>query len=151
MKYPKLTAFFGLATLSFHSSLMGKNHVRLSEEECQKLEEHLSAEKPDENFQLSELQTKFDTLQNSYNTLSANNTAMATALDSAIVLNDLKGELGATATHDEAITLLGTKCKEYGSSENRHAIPKNDGITPPESGLINGVVDMNDAHNKINL
>lgn len=149
MKYPKFTALLGLSTLSFHSSFMGKNHVRLSEEDCQKLEDHLNAEKPDENLQLTELQTKFDALQNSYNTITEQNTAITTALESALTLNDLKGELGANATTDEAIALLGTKCSEYGKSDNRHTFSQHNGITAPESGLINGVVDMNDAHNQI--
>ena len=149
MKYPKFTALLGLSTLSFHSTFgIGKNHIRLTEEEAQKIEDHLAAEKPEEGSQLSDLQTQFDTLQNSYNTLNASNTAITTALDSALTLNDLKGELGATATTDEAIALLGTKCKEYGSSGNRHSFPNNDGQTPPENGLINGVVDMNDPHNQ---
>ncbi|MGD1319541.1 hypothetical protein [Chryseobacterium sp. 2R14A] len=150
MKYPKFTALLGLSTLSFHSTFgIGKNHIRLTEEEAQKIEDHLAAEKPDESTQLSELQTKFDSLQNNYNTLNESNTAITTALDSALTLNDLKGELGATATTDEAIALLGTKCKEYGASNNRHSFPNNNGQTPPENGLIDGVVDMNDPHNQI--
>lgn len=151
MKYPKFTALLGLSTLSFHSNFgFGKNHVRLTEEECQKLEDHLSADPPAENQQqLTELQAKFDTLQNNYNQLNATNTAVNTALETALSLNDLKGEVGATATTDEAIALLGTKCKEYGSSQNRHSFPANNGETPAENGLINGVVNMNDAHNQI--
>jgi len=115
--------------LSFHSTFgLGKNHVRLTEEECQKLEDHLSAEPPADNQQqLTDLQTKFDTLQNTYNELSASNTAVNTALETALSLNDLKGELGTTATTDEAIALLGTKCKAYGASNNRHSFAKNDG------------------------
>lgn len=151
MKYPKFTALLGLSTLSFHSNFgFGKNHVRLTEEECQKLEDHLSAEPVADNQQpLLDLQAKFDTLQNSYNELNASNTAVNTALETALNLNDLKGELGATATNDEAIALLGTKCSEYGKSDNRHTFSQHNGITAPESGLINGVVDMNDAHNQI--
>lgn len=152
MKYPKITALLGLSTLSFHSTFgIGKNHVRLTEEECQKLEDHFSADPSGNVLEMSELQSKFDVLQNNYNTLNATNIAMGDALDAAINLNDLKGELGATATPEEAITLLGAKCKEYGTSENRHSFPNNNGITAPENGLINNIVDMNDAHNKINL
>jgi len=149
MKYPKLTSFFGIATLSFHSSMMGKNHVRLTEEQCQQLEDHFAEEKPAENpEELTQLQSKFDALQENYNALETSNKGLSTAIETALNLNGLKTELGETATSEEAIALLGEKCKEYGNSNNRHSLPPNNGITPPDNGLINGVVDMNDPHNQ---
>jgi len=148
MKYPKLTALLGLATLAFHSSVWAKNHVRLTEEECQKLEDHLEAQPENNTEELTNLQTKFDTLQEKYNALEGSNSTLSTAITTALELNGLTAET-ENATPEEAVALLGTKCKEYGSSENRHAFPKNDGKEKPENGLINNVVDMNDAHNKI--
>lgn len=149
MKYPKFTTLLGLSTLSFHSSMMGKNHVRLTDEQCQQVEDHLSAEPENNQQQLTDLQGQLTALQGKYDTLLESNTAMTNALDTALNLNDLKGQVGETATNEEAIALLGSKCKEYGSSDNRHSFPKNNGETPAENGLINGVVNMNDLHNQV--
>lgn len=151
MSYPKLTTLLGLSVLSSHSNLLGKSHFRFTEEQCNMIEAGLTAESSaDQSAELSALQTKFDALQENYNNVNASNGALTTALKNAVELNGLTSET-ETATPEEAITLLGAKCKEYGASENRHSFANNNGITAPENGLINNVVDMNDAHNKINL
>lgn len=126
MKYPKLTALLGLATLAFHSNLLGKNHVRLTEDQCQKLEDHLNAQPENNTEELSSLQKKFDALQKNYDALKASKSTLSTAITTALELNGLSAET-ENATPEEAVTLLGAKCKEYGSSTNRHSFPKNDG------------------------
>jgi len=151
MKYPKLTAFFGLAMINIQSGLFGqKAHARFDEEQLQKLEEHM-AQESGENLQtqLNELQKKYDALNDTHTELQTANTRIQNALTAALELNGLTADVTSETTASQAVELLGTKCKEYGSSQNRHPFAKNDGKTPPENGLINNVVDMKDAHNQI--
>lgn len=151
MKYPKLTAFLGLATLNLHSGLFGtKNHYRLDEEQVQKLEDQLAAQgSEDVQKQLDDLQKNYDTLQSNYNTLETANTGLQNAVTQALELNELTDQLTDKQSVSEGVVLLGTKCKEYGTSNNRHSFQKNDGQEKNEDGLVNGVVNMNDAHNQI--
>lgn len=129
-KFPKLAAFMGIAVINIHTGLFGqKSHARLDEEQLQKLEDHMATEGGDEQMQvkLDELQKKYDALNSSHTTLQSNNTVLQTAVTAALELNGLTAEVTAETTPAQAVELLGTKCKEYGSSQNRHAFPNNDG------------------------
>lgn len=128
MKYPKLVAALGLQTLNIQSGLFGANaHARLDEEQLQKLEDQLSSVGGD-----VELQTKFDELQNSFNTLQSDKDGLQSAVSDALETNGLTKELQKGATGVQAIELLGSKCKEYAGSKNRHSFPLNDGANNEE-------------------
>lgn len=123
MKYPKLAAALGLQTITISSGLFGANaHARLDEEQLQKLEDQLSASGGN-----TELQTKFDELQTSFNTLKGEKEGLQSAVTQALELNSLTSDLQENATGVQGVELLGKKCKEYGSSINRHSFPNNDG------------------------
>ncbi|MFL9835005.1 hypothetical protein [Chryseobacterium terrae] len=151
MKYPKLGAFLGLAMINIQSGFFGqKAHARFDEEQLQKLEDHM-AQESGENLQaqLNTLQQKYDALEISNTTLQTEKDGLQNAVTAALELNGLTAEVTAETTSSQAVELLGTTCKKYGSNENRHSFPANNGQTPPENGLIGGVVDMKDAHNQI--
>ncbi|UKB81248.1 hypothetical protein [Chryseobacterium sp. MEBOG07] len=142
MKYPKLTALLGLQTITIQSGLFGANaHTRLDEEQLQKLEDQLSIHGGD-----AELQTKFDALQKSFNTLKGEKDGLQSAVTQALELNSLTADLQENATSVQAIELLGTKCKEYGASNNRHNFPKNDG---KDKNDVDPDPSENYQHNKI--
>ncbi|WP_265427866.1 hypothetical protein [Chryseobacterium sp. YIM B08800] len=129
MKYPKLSAFFGLAVLNIQSGFFGqKAHARLDEEQLQKLEDHM-AQESGENLQtqLTALQEKYDALVTSNTNLQTEKEGLQNAVTAAIELNGLTTEVTADTTPSQAVELLGTKCKEYGASNNRHSFTKNDG------------------------
>lgn len=135
MKFPKLTALLGLATLSFHASnIFGqKSHVRFSEEEVQSIEDAL-AENPNE-----QLQEQLDTA-NQLNTETAE--AVKTAMETANLEHQHQESLL------DNIKFLGEKCKEYGESKDRHTFAKNNGEEEPTDELIDGYLDPKDEHNQ---
>ncbi|WP_300685506.1 hypothetical protein [Chryseobacterium sp.] len=122
MKYPKLAAVLGLQTITIQSGLFGANaHTRLDEEQLQKLEDQLSSSGGDD------LQTNFDALQISFNTLKGEKEGLQSAVTQALELNGLTDQLKENATSINAVELLGAKCKEYGGATNRHNFVKNTG------------------------
>ena len=129
MKYPKLTAFLGVAAISIQNGFFGaKSHARLDEEQLQKLEDHMAQESNvDLQAQLNSLQEKYNSLSTNHTALQNSHTGLQNAVTAALELNGLFSEVTNETTPLQAVELLGTKCKEYGDSDNRHSFPNNDG------------------------
>ncbi len=124
----KLLAVLGLASFTFHSNfwdVSGKKHVKLQEEDLQKIEDALEKNATGEDATaLADLQTQVSGFE-------ANETAVQEALTNALTLNGMTSAEGQSVA--EAITALGAKCKEYGISKDRgHNKPENNGEEKPE-------------------
>ena len=119
----KLLAVLGFASFTFHGNfwdVSGKKHVKLQEEDLQKIEDALEKNAAGEDATaLADLQAKITGYE-------ANETAVQEALTNALTMNGLEFAEGQTVV--DAIASLGTTCKEYGASKDRgHNQPKNDG------------------------
>lgn len=141
MKYPKLTALLGLAQIELHSGAFGFNKpfAKLSEEELSKIEQALLEDKSQEH------QETIQALEDEKALMQEKLTAMETAVATAL----LTAGLEASENLIDNITQLGEKCKEYGSSKERHSFPENDGEEKESNALIDGYLDPNDAHNQL--
>lgn len=146
MKFPKLTALLGQAQIELHTSFFGNNKpfAKLDEEQLQSLENAL------EKNDTSALTEKITEHEATIKTLQENKTETQNALDQALQLNEISVAEGSSSA--DAIVALGEQCKKYGSSENRHVAPKNDGEEKPENkeGLVDGYFDPKAPHNQIN-
>lgn len=147
-KFSNIAALLG-AALVLHSGFFGnKNHIRLSEEDAQKVDDALGAS---DNQALQEriatLESEKANLEQEKAALNTQSEATENALQQALELNGL----AAGKDVEESITLLGTTCKEFGDSQNRHTFAANDGKEgdPSGDGLIDGYIDPKDEHNKI--
>lgn len=141
----KLTALLGLAAIQMHNANIfgtGKNYAKLDEEQLQKIEDALGETSSEEATQtIADLQAQVSNLQASENSVQE-------AVTTALQINGLALEEGQTVM--DAITLLGTKCHEYGTAKTTHNIPGSDGKDDAGTGeqLIDGYMDPNDEHNK---
>lgn len=129
----RVLAVLGLQAFVFHSNFFKneKKHVRLNEEELQKIEDAL------------EKQTSVEDAQ-TLATLQANETEVQEALTAAFELNKIEATTGQTVA--EAIGALSAKCEEYGSSTNTHSIPPTDGKDKAED---DGDETDDYAHNQV--
>ena len=135
----RVLAVLGIQAFVFHSTNSfgkGEKHVRLKEEELQKIEDALEKQTSAEDA---------ETLA----TLQANETATQEALSAAFELHGLKTVEGQTVA--EAVEALSAKCTEYGEATNSHSIHKTDGKDKQEDAeeLKGGFYDENAAHNQI--
>ena len=144
----KLLAVLGFASFTFHGNfwdVSGKKHVKLQEEDLQKIEDALEKNAAGEDATaLADLQAKITGYE-------ANETAVQEALTNALTMNGLEFAEGQTVV--DAIASLGTTCKEYGKSKDRgHNQPKNDGQEKAEKTdeLVEGFFDPTAPHNQIN-
>lgn len=144
MKYKLLTAILAVAQIELHSNFFGnkKPTAKFDEDQLQSIEDALA------KTDTSALETTISTHEATIATMQTDKTNVENALSEAFSINGLDMPEGASFA--EAIATLGTKCKEMGSSNNTHSLPKNDGKEKPEgNGLIDGYFDPNDAHNQI--
>lgn len=134
----KVLAVLGLQAFVFHSNFWGneKKHVRLSEEQLEKLNTALEQQTSAEDAEL---------LAN----LQENETAIQESLSAALALNGIEAVEGQTVA--EAIEALGLKCKEYGDANPTHLKIPTDGKDKQEDNgkLIGGFFDPNAEHNQI--
>lgn len=138
----KLLAVLGLASFTFHSNFWngGNKHVKLEEEDLQKIEDALEKNATGEDA------TALADLQNQVSGFEANENAVQEALTNALTLNGMTIAEGQSVA--EAITALGAKCKEYGTSKDRgHNKPDNNGKekeeeTPETYAFENVLNDM---------
>lgn len=139
----KLIALLGLAEITMHSNIFGgAAHARLNQEQLQTVEDALeNAGENDQTETITNLQTQVSTFE-------AGNISVENALAEAFEANGLVLEEGQTVT--DAIALLGTTCKEYGSATTTHTIPGTDGTDDAGTGeqLVDGYINPNDEHNK---
>lgn len=147
MKFPKLTGLTGQQAIELHNSFFGnkKPFAKLDEDQLQSIENAL------ETTDTSALTSTIEGHEATILTLNTTQSETQNALDQALQLNGIKVPEGSTTA--QAIIVLGQKCEEYGSSNNRHVDPKNDGNEKPEKAdaLVDGYFDPNAAHNKVNL
>lgn len=134
----RVLAVLGIQAFVFHSNFFKneKKHVRLNEEELQKIEDALEKQTSAEDA---------ETLA----TLQANETAVQEALTAAFELHGLKTVEGQTIA--EAVEALSKKCTEYGEATNSHSIHKTDGKDKQEDEeeFKEGFFDPNAEHNQI--
>ncbi|WP_312355559.1 hypothetical protein [Empedobacter sp.] len=134
----RVLAVLGIQAFVFHSNFLKneKKHVRLNEEELQKIEDALEKQTSAEDA---------ETLA----TLQANETATQEALSAAFELHGLKTVEGQTVA--EAVEALSAKCTEYGESKNTHSFHKTDGKDKQEDEeeFKEGFFDPNAEHNQI--
>ncbi len=135
----RVLAVLGIQAFVFHSTNIfgkGEKHVRLKEEELQKIEDALEKQTSAEDA---------ETLA----TLQANENSVQEALTAAFELHGLKTVEGQTTT--EAIEALSAKCTEYGESKNSHSIHRTDGKDKDEDEeeFKEGFFDPNAEHNQI--
>lgn len=134
----KVLAVLGLAAFEFHSNFWGngKKHVRLTEEELQKIDDELEKQTSAEDAaQLASLVAQEVEIQES--------------LTAALALNGIEAVEGQTVA--QAIEALGAKCKEFGDANPGHTIIPTDGKDKPEDNgkLEQGFFDPNAEHNQI--
>lgn len=139
-KHTLLLGVLGLSVLETHSGVMSsKSHVRLTEEELDKVEKALEANDVSGlNQTIADQKEKISNHEKSEGELKESLTA-------AFAANKL--EMGDMSPKD-AIAHLSDKCKEYGEATNTHSLAKTDGVDNP-SGMIEGYIDPNAEHNKI--
>lgn len=134
----RVLAALGIQAFVFHSNFFKneKKHVRLNEEELQKIEDALEKQTSAEDA---------ETLA----TLQANETATQEALSAAFELHGLKTVEGQTVA--EAVEALSAKCTEYGQSKNQHSFHKTDGKDKQEDEeeFKEGFFDAGAEHNQI--
>lgn len=134
----RVLAVLGIQAFVFHSNFFKneKKHVRLNEEELQKIEDALEKQTSAEDA---------ETLA----TLQANESAVQEALTAAFELHGLKTVEGQTVA--EAVEALSAKCTEYGEATNSHSIHKTDGKDKQEDEeeFKEGFFDPNAEHNQI--
>ncbi|WP_313359801.1 hypothetical protein [Empedobacter sp.] len=130
----RVLAVLGIQAFVFHSNFLKneKKHVRLNEEELQKIEDALEKQTSAEDA---------ETLA----TLQANETATQEALSAAFELHGLKTVEGQTVA--EAVEALSAKCTEYGESKNQHSFHKTDGKDKQEDEEVENSADY--AHNQV--
>lgn len=141
-KHTILLSVLGLSVLETHSGVMSsKSHVRLSEEELDKVEKALEANDVTAlNTTIKEQNTKISNYEKFDGDLK-------TSLTEAFATNKL--ELGDMSSTD-AIAHLSAKCKEYGEATNTHSISKTDGLDKTDKdGLLEGYMDPNAEHNQL--
>lgn len=118
-KHTLLLGVLGLSVLETHSGVMSsKSHVRLTEEELDKVEKALEANDVSGlNQTIADQKEKISNHEKFDNDLSK-------ALVSAFSENKLDiGNMHPT----DAIAHLSAKCKEYGEAKNTHSTPPTDG------------------------
>ena len=130
----RVLAVLGVQAFVFHSNFFKneKKHVRLNEEELQKIEDALEKQTSAEDA---------ETLA----TLQANETEVQEALTAAFELHGLKTVEGQTVA--EAVEALSAKCTEYGESKNQHSFHKTDGKDKQEDEEVENSADY--AHNQV--
>jgi hypothetical protein len=147
MKFPKLKGLTGQEAIDLHTNFFGnkKPFAKFDKDQLEKIEAAL------ETNDVSGLTQKIADLDANIINLNAVQAETQNAIDQALQLNGITIPEGATTA--EAIIALGAKCKEYGSSENRHVTPKNNGEEKPENNqsLIDGYFDPKAPHNQVNL
>lgn len=143
----KLLAVLGLQAFTFHNNFWGSGeaHVKLDNKQLQLIEDALD-KTPTEN-KASEDATTLEDLQTKVSGFEAKETAIQEALTAALNLNGIEATEGQSVA--EAITALGTKCKEYGSSTNTHSFIHTNGVDKEPDGLIEGYFDPNAPHNQL--
>lgn len=131
----RVLAVLGIQAFIFHSNFFKneKKHVRLTEEDLQKLEDALEKQTSAEDA---------ETLAN----LQANETLIQESLTAAFEANDIEATEGQTIA--EAVEALSAKCQELGAAKNTHSISKTDGKDDEEE-LKEGFFDSKAAHNQI--
>lgn len=143
----KLLAVLGIQAFVFHNNFWGTGeaHVKLDNKQLQMIEDALEKKagenKADENTEtLADLQAQITGFQ-------ANETAVQEALTAAMALNGITATKGQSVA--EAISALGTKCKEYGDSTETHSILQTDGLDKESGdGLQQGFFDPKAPHNQ---
>lgn len=130
----RVLVVLGIQAFVFHSNFFKneKKHVRLNEEELQKIEDALEKQTSAEDA---------ETLA----TLQADETATQEALSAAFELHGLKTVEGQTVA--EAVEVLSAKCTEYGESKNQHSFHKTDGKDKQEDEDVDNSADY--AHNQV--
>ncbi|MET3035835.1 hypothetical protein ABXT08_07030 [Chryseobacterium sp. NRRL B-14859] len=143
----KLLAVLGLQAFTFHNNFWGSGeaHVKLDNKQLQLIEDALE-NKATENPANEDAKTLED-LQAQVSGFEANEAAVQEALTAALGLNGIEAAEGQTVA--EAITALGAKCKEYGSSKNTHSFIHTNGVEKEPDGLIEGYFDPNAPHNQL--
>lgn len=118
-KHTLLLGVLGLSVLETHSGVMSsKSHVRLTEEELDKVEKALEANDVSGlNQTIADQKEKISNHEKSEGELKESLTA-------AFAVNKL--EMGDMSPK-EAIAHLSAKCKEYGEAKNTHSTPPTDG------------------------
>lgn len=144
----KLLGVLGLQAFVFHNNFWGTGeaHVKLDNKQLQLIEDALEKQ-GGENTANEDAQTLAD-LQAQVSGFQAKETAIQEALSAAMSLNGIEATEGQSVA--QAIANLGTKCKEYGDSNETHSIIQTDGKEKPSAdGLQNGFYDPKAAHNQI--
>lgn len=118
-KHTLLLGVLGLSVLETHSGVMSsKSHVRLTEEELDKVEKALEANDVSGlNQTIADQKEKISNHEKSEGELKE-------SLAAAFAANKL--EMGDMNPKD-AIAHLSAKCKEYGESKNTHSTPPTNG------------------------
>ncbi len=110
----------GLSVLETHSGVMSsKSHVRLSEEELDKVEKALEAN------DVTALNTTIKEQNDKISNYEKFDGELKESLTAAFAANKL--EMGDMSPKD-AIAHLSAKCKEHGEATNTHSIAKTDGL-----------------------
>lgn len=122
MKYKLLSAILALSSIELHSNFFGnkKPTAKFDEDQLQSIEDALAKN------DTSALQSQIDEQQSTISEMQTERTNMENALSEAFSTNKLDLPEGSSVA--EAIAILGTKCKEYGSSKHTHSIVKTDGV-----------------------
>ncbi|MBO6183076.1 hypothetical protein AB670_02542 [Chryseobacterium sp. MOF25P] len=139
-KHTAILGVLGLTVLETHSGIMStKAHVRMTEEDLDKIEAHLEAN------DVSGLNTQITNLTTTVSENTASLGSINSAIASAFETNGLELPEGTSAA--DAIATLSTKCKEYGEKTNTHSFIKNDG--KDNETLLEGYMDPNAEHNQL--
>lgn len=118
-KHTILLSVLGLSVLETHSGVMSsKSHVRLSEDELDKVEKALEAN------DVTALNTTIKEQKEKISGHEKFDGDLKNSLTAAFAENKLDmGDMSPT----DAIAALSAKCKEHGEAKNSHSIPSNDG------------------------
>ncbi len=134
----RILAVLGIQAFVFHSNFFKneKKHVRLTEEELQKIEDALEKQTTAEDAE-------------ALASLQANENEIQEALTAAFEMNKIEMTEGQSIS--ESIAALGQKCKEYGDANPKHSTVKSDGKNKEEEtdDLKEGYFDPTASHNII--
>lgn len=140
-KHKAILGVLGLSVLETHSGIMSsKAHVRMTEEDLDKIEARLEAN------DVTGLNTQITNLTTSVSENTATLGSIDTAIASAFADNGIELPEGTSAA--DAIATLSATCKKYGESSNTHSIIQSNGI---ENNASEGdsYIDPEADHNQL--
>ncbi len=144
MEFELLATVLGLSKISLKSGILGgKSFASFDETQLEAIEKALGG------TQDAKLTAEIEKLKQKESEQAEKMKALKGAVNSALELNGLESEEGASL--ESSINLLGETCKEYGSKQVVHTItgkPSQE-VQTNDDGLVEGYIDPNAEHNQM--